>query len=109
MRYSRGVKSSDIIRSLRSSRSLTQSELAAKAGISRVVISQYETGAREPSFAAVMRLAAAAGYTLRLTEVPDDTRTAETLQDVLELAESLPSGNFSPLPQSPFPRTIKSV
>lgn len=94
----------ETLRALRRARGWSQGDLAERAGLSRVVISQYETGAREPSFSAFNRLVEAAGHSLRVARIPDDLATSELLQDVLELAESLPHGRFAPLPASPFPR-----
>lgn len=105
IRYTSGMKVGETLRALRQGRGWSQNELAAHSGVSRVVISQYETGAREPSFTAFTRLARATGHTLQLKPLPDDVATAETLEDVLELAESLPHSRFDPLPPSPFPLT----
>ena len=53
-----------LIRDARTAASLTQAELARRAGITQSVVSAYEHGRREPSFATLQRLIAAAGYTL---------------------------------------------
>jgi len=53
-----------LIRDARTAASLTQAELAGRAGITQSVISAYEHGRREPSFATLQRLIAAAGYAL---------------------------------------------
>ena len=53
-----------LIREARRAARLTQAELAGSAGITQSVISAYEHGRREPSFATLQRLIAAAGYTL---------------------------------------------
>lgn len=49
---------------LRKSQNLTQAELAAKTGISRVSVTRYETGERSPSIKAAQKLAAALGCTI---------------------------------------------
>lgn len=46
-----------ILRNLRISRDITQSELAAKLGVSRSTVGMYETGAREPDFEAMEAIA----------------------------------------------------
>jgi predicted nucleotidyltransferase/DNA-binding XRE family transcriptional regulator len=53
-----------LIRDARTAAGLTQAELAGRAGITQSVISAYEHGRREPSFATLQRLIAAAGYIL---------------------------------------------
>lgn len=97
------MKAAETLRDLREARGWSQRELAERSGVSRVVISQYETGAREPSFTAFNRLIEAVGHSLLVAPVRDDLATSETLRDVLELGESLPHGHFAPLPPSPFP------
>lgn len=46
-----------ILRNLRISRDITQSDLAAKLGVSRSTVGMYETGAREPDFEAMEAIA----------------------------------------------------
>lgn len=91
------------IRALRESRGWSQEELAFRSGVCRVVISQYETGSREPSATAFTRLIEASGHEVHLVPIRDEAATADALQDVLEFAESLPHDRFDPLPPSPFP------
>ena len=82
----------------RQSASLTQLELASRAGTSQATISAYENGAKTPSLAVLERLLGAAGTRLVLEDLPgaaalDPERqaaTARTLHDVLVLAEALP-------------------
>ena len=47
----------NIFRKLRTSSNLTQSAIAAKIGISRSTIGMYETGAREPDFETLEKIA----------------------------------------------------
>ena len=71
--------SATLIRDARAAASLTQAALAGRAGITQSVISAYEHGRREPSFATLQRLIAAAGYTLDASLVrakPGDTLAA---------------------------------
>jgi transcriptional regulator with XRE-family HTH domain len=72
---------------------LSQAELARRAGIPRSVLNVYVRGHREPGADALMRIAAAGGCELGLTErrAPVDAeRAGEILVQVLELAEALP-------------------
>jgi len=50
-----------LIRLHRQRRGLTQRDLAGKAGISQVRITRYETGAVDPPFSALHRIARALG------------------------------------------------
>jgi len=54
---------SDILRQLRKSHNLTQSELGSKIGLSKAVISKYETGIGYPSFDVLIRIARFFGVT----------------------------------------------
>lgn len=47
----------NIFRKLRTSSNLTQSAIAEKIGISRSTIGMYETGAREPDFETLEKIA----------------------------------------------------
>ena len=47
----------DIVRQLRKERGMTQQELADMIGLTKVTISQYETGKRKPSFEMIEALA----------------------------------------------------
>lgn len=58
-----------LIREARSAAGFTQAELAGRAGITQSVISAYEHGRRDPSFATLQRLVAAAGYALEASLV----------------------------------------
>jgi len=51
----------ELLRFARQQSGLTQAALARLAGVTQSVISEYENGRREPSFAAVDRIVAAAG------------------------------------------------
>lgn len=61
-----------LIRGLRRTLGLTQTQMADLAGVRQSVISAYETGARQPSLGALVRLVEAAGHELRLNVVPRD-------------------------------------
>lgn len=47
----------EILKKLRKGRGMTQSELGAKIGLSKAVISKYETGLGYPSFDVLIRIA----------------------------------------------------
>ncbi len=72
---------------------LRHSELARRAGIDRSVLSAYARGRRQPSVAALARIARGAGLQLELapaTETESLERQARVLEMVLDLAGSLP-------------------
>jgi transcriptional regulator with XRE-family HTH domain len=84
---------SRLIRDMQSRSGLRQAELARRAGIPRSVLNAYLHGNREPGTDSLLRLAAAAGFDLRLTERKppvDSRRASQILVQVLELAEALP-------------------
>lgn len=47
----------DIVRKLRTDRGWTQEQLAERLGLTKMTISQYETGARNPSFQRIEAIA----------------------------------------------------
>ena len=72
---------------------LKQSELARRAGLDRSVLSAYARGRRQPSVAALARIARGAGLQLELAPDPEAEsleRQAKILEMVLDLAGSLP-------------------
>ncbi len=72
---------------------LSQAELARRVGIPRSVLNVYLHGRREPGGEALMRIAAAAGFGIELSERKprvDSARAGRILTQVLELAEALP-------------------
>lgn len=82
---------------------LNQAELARRAGIPRSVLNAYIRGHREPGADALIRIAAAGGYGLELSErrpPVDPERAGRILVQVLELAEALP---FRPRAEMQFP------
>lgn len=92
----------DAARALRDARraaGLTQAALAARAGTSQATLSAYEAGRKQPSLATLSRLLEAAGA--RLTVEPRLARTARVLEQVLDLAEALPSRHE---PELRYPR-----
>ena len=62
----------DLLRLARTKADLTQSALAARAGVAQSLISAYENGHRQPTLPVLKRLLAAAGFELRTRlEAPD--------------------------------------
>jgi transcriptional regulator with XRE-family HTH domain len=89
---------------------LSQAELARRAGMSRSVLSVYESGRRTPSSEALARILGAAGFELGLRRAVrelDDERAARILEQVLELAEALPGRRRGRLRYPPFVRRIR--
>jgi transcriptional regulator with XRE-family HTH domain len=84
---------SELIASIRNASGLSQAELARRSGLQQSVLSAYEHGRRQPSVAALARIARGAGLELELSPAFDDTsleRQAKILEMVLDLACSLP-------------------
>ena len=57
----------ELIARIREASGYSQTELARRSGLDRSVLSAYENGRRQPSVAALARIAAAAGMKLDLT------------------------------------------
>src|SRR5664279_2851497 len=71
---------------------LSQAELARRAGLDRSVLSAYAHGRRQPSVAALARIAGGAGLELEMVPVADDSATehaGRVLSQVLDLAGSM--------------------
>ena len=98
-----------LLREARARAGLSQAELARRAGVSRSVLSVYESGRREPGSEALARILAAAGYRLDLRPSIrrlDDDRAGRILEQVLELAEALPGRRRGGMRYPPFLRRI---
>ena len=89
-----------LIRDVRRRHGLTQADLAHRAGTSQPVISAYEHGRRDPSYATLRKLIEAGGERLLLeaSPVPSDLTPPDTpdehnrrLLDVLSLADAIPT------------------
>jgi transcriptional regulator with XRE-family HTH domain len=65
-----------LLRVARDKAGLTQSALAARAGVSQQAISAYETGRKEPTLPTLQRLLAAAGLEMRIHLEPIDYHDA---------------------------------
>jgi transcriptional regulator with XRE-family HTH domain len=86
---------------------LSQAELARRAGLDRSVLSAYAHGRRQPSVAAVGRIAGAAGLRLELAPAGDDLPAEHAgivLSQVLDLAGSMP---YRPRRELEYPPLIR--
>jgi transcriptional regulator with XRE-family HTH domain len=86
---------------------LSQAELARRAGLDRSVLSAYAHGRRQPSVAALARIAGGAGLELELAPAADDAaaeHAGRVLSQVLDLAGSMP---FRPRPELEYPPLIR--
>lgn len=84
----------DLIAEIRRASGLSQAELARRSGLQSSVLSAYEHGRRQPSVAALARVARAAGLDLAISPLADADaleRSGRILPDVLELADRMPS------------------
>jgi transcriptional regulator with XRE-family HTH domain len=82
-----------LLRSARARAGISQAELARRSGVPRTVINAYERGARQPAADTLALLLAAAGSELAARPAPrvDLERNARILEQVLDLAERLPT------------------
>jgi transcriptional regulator with XRE-family HTH domain len=84
----------DLIARIRQTSGLNQAELARRSGMQSSVLSAYEHGRRQPSVAALVRIARAAGLELEISPLADAdalARSGEILIQVLDLADRMPS------------------
>jgi transcriptional regulator with XRE-family HTH domain len=95
-----------LINEIGRSSGLSQAELARRAGIDRSALSAYVNGRRQPSVAALARIAGAAGQKLELGPASGDAaieHAGRVLSQVLDLAGSMP---FRPRPELDYPPLI---
>jgi transcriptional regulator with XRE-family HTH domain len=86
---------------------LSQAELARRARVDRSVLSAYAHGRRQPSVAALGRIAGGAGLALELVPETGDAASAhagEVLARVLDLAGAMP---YRPRPELEYPPLIR--
>jgi len=113
MRYNSCMRSdcehvaAELIARVRRAGGFSQTQLARRSGLDRSVLSAYENGRRQPSVAALARIAAAGGMQLELA--PSRNAAAEehagrVLAQVLELAEALP---YRPRDELDYPPLIQ--
>ncbi len=84
----------ELIEKIRRESGLSQAELARRAGLPRSVVNAYERGTRQPGVDSLARIAAVAGMELQVQRPADwdeQVRTGRILEQVLDLAEALPS------------------
>ncbi|HEY2397937.1 MAG TPA: helix-turn-helix transcriptional regulator [Solirubrobacteraceae bacterium] len=97
----------ELIGEIRRQANVTQAELARRSGVPGSVLSAYEHGHRQPSVAALARIAEAAGLELRLAAARDRgelEHAGRVLAQVLDLAEQLP---YRPRPELTYPPLIR--
>ena len=70
----RSVSAGALLREARTEASLTQSEVARRAGVTQSVVSAYESGSREPSLPTLRRLIEATGRELEMHVRPARSR-----------------------------------
>jgi transcriptional regulator with XRE-family HTH domain len=106
----RFVDPAELLRAVRRRQGLTQAQLARRAGTSQPVVSAYEHGRRDPTFATLARLVAAGGERLEIgaaaprPDLPPSTTPeahAAGLLDVLSLADAVPARPRSPVLDAP--------
>jgi hypothetical protein len=100
------TRAADLVHRARTDARLSQTELAARAGVSQPVISAYESGRREPSLPMLTKLVEATGHRMRiqLLRTPrgqlrlPDTRLGRLLRRhrraVLEIADARGARNL---------------
>ncbi|HEV3283160.1 MAG TPA: helix-turn-helix transcriptional regulator [Solirubrobacteraceae bacterium] len=98
------TRAATLIGDARSRANVSQAELARRTGMPAPVLSAYEHGRRQPSVAALERIAEAVGLEIRLlaTDDGDLVRAGEILEQVLDLAELLPSRRRGDLAYPPL-------
>jgi transcriptional regulator with XRE-family HTH domain len=97
----------ELIGRARRSSGLTQAELARRAGMQSSVLSAYERGRRQPSVAALARIARAAGLELELAPSRDWAQlehSGRVLAEVLDLADKMP---YRPRRELAYPPLIE--
>jgi transcriptional regulator with XRE-family HTH domain len=97
----------DLIAQIRRTSGLSQAELGRRSGLQSSVLSAYEHGRRQPSVAALARIASAAGLELAVSPLSDADaleRSGRVLIDVLELADRMPSKSRGELSYPPLIR-----
>jgi transcriptional regulator with XRE-family HTH domain len=86
---------------------LSQAEMARRAGLDRSVVSAYAHGRRQPSVAALGRIATGAGLKLEMVPTraePSAQHAGRVLSQVLDLAGALP---YRPRPTLEYPPLIR--
>jgi len=101
-------RASWLLRSSRARAGISQAELARRTRVPRTVVNAYERGTRQPAADTLALLLAAAGSELAARPAPkvDVERNARILEQVLDLAERLPTRRRGRLTFPPLPRLV---
>lgn len=105
--YSESALAAELIAQIGARSGLSQAELARRAGLDRSVLNAYAHGRRQPSVAALGRIAGAAGLGLELVPAVGDAaaeRAGKILSQVLDLAGSMP---YRPRAELGYPPLIR--
>jgi transcriptional regulator with XRE-family HTH domain len=110
--YRWAVRAAALLVEARRRSHLSRRELARRAGTSAATLAAYEQGEKEPGVATLERLLAAAGFDLEARLAPrlgrdEEARIAADLEDVLLLAEALPSRPRGELGYPPLHRALR--
>ena len=99
------TRAAELIGDMRRRAGVNQAELSRRTGVAASVLSAYEHGHRQPSVAALARIADALGLELQVAQREQGlARSGEILEQVLDLAELLPSRRRGELAYPPLPR-----
>jgi transcriptional regulator with XRE-family HTH domain len=101
------VVAGELVTQIRARSGLSQAELARRAGLDRSVLNAYEHRRRQPSVAALSRIAGAAGMELQLGAAHGsvaDEHAGRILAQVLDLAAAMP---YRPRSELDFPPLIR--
>ncbi len=98
---------SNLLAQIRAGSGLSQAELARRSGLDRSVLNAYQHGRRQPSVAALSRIAAAGGMELQVGAArghTGDEHAGRVLAQVLDLAGALP---YRPREELEYPPLIR--
>jgi transcriptional regulator with XRE-family HTH domain len=106
MESTSSTRAAALIAEMRRRAGVKQAELSRRTGIAASVLSAYEHGHRQPSVAALARIAEALGLELQVAQRGEEdlARAGEILEQVLDLAELLPSRRRGELSYPPLSR-----
>jgi transcriptional regulator with XRE-family HTH domain len=99
-----------LIRAVRRRHGLSQAELARRAGTSQPVVSAYEHGRRDPTYATLRRLIEASGERFEISArsappglppATSDDEHGKRLLDALSVADAVPSRSRGALLRAP--------